>query len=114
MWNLRRIRVLAFALFECGVLIAVPAMDAVLEVRSAEAHVEGYGRCSPSHNHLSSEHSETQCQFARALFMGVVHLHTLPHLRPVTEWRPVPPAGNPLRSGPVVAGGLGPRPPPLV
>ncbi len=113
MWNPRRVRVLTFALFECSVFVAVPAADAVHEVRGAQPHVEGYEWCSSGHTHLSSEHNESHCQFARALFMGVAHAHVLPSLRPVSEGRVVPPPGNPFRSEPVLSGGLGARPPPV-
>ena len=103
MWNQRRVRVLAFALFECSVFVAVPAADAVHEVQDVQLHVGGYEWCSPGHNHLSSGHNEFHCEFARALFMGVAHAHVLPSLRPVTEVRAVPPTGNPLGSEPVLS-----------
>ena len=116
MWDPRRFRVFVFALFQSSVFVAAPATDAVLDAKElgTAAHVEseGHDDCAPSHSHVNPEHNHFHCQFARALYLGVVHSHVLPHLRPVTDRGAVPPAENTFASGPVLSGGLGPRAPP--
>lgn len=116
MWDPRRFRVFAFALFQCGVFAAAPAADALLDARESggAAHAEGeeHDRCAPGHNHLNPEHNHFHCQFTRALYMGAVNSHVLPDIRPVTDHEAIPPGKTASASGPVLSGGLGPRAPP--
>ena len=114
MWDLRRFRVLAFALFQCGVFAAAPAADALLDARESgtTAHVEGHDHCAPGHNHINPEHNHFHCQFTRALYLGAVHSRVLPHPRPVTYQEVVQPGETASAGSPVVSGGLGPRAPP--
>lgn len=116
MWDPRRFRALAFALFQCGIFAAAPAADALLDARESgrAAHVEGeeHDHCAPGHNHINPERNHFHCQFTRALYLGVVYSHVLPQLRPVAHREATIPGETASASGPVLAGGLGPRAPP--
>lgn len=73
---------------------------------------EGHDRCAPDHNHINPERNHFHCQFTRALYLGVTHSHILPQLRPVAHRDAATPGETTSGSGPVLAGGLGPRAPP--
>ena len=102
MWNPRRVRVLAFALFECDVFVAVPAADAVHEVQGAQAYVEGYEWCSSGPTHLSSVPSTTS--FTASLRAPSSWAsHTLTFFRPSV---PSPKRGSSPRRGTLSEAGL--------
>ena len=106
----RRFPVLALALLQCSVFVAIPVVDGVLDARELgiKVHVTAGGgeHCDLGHNHL-------HCQLARALYLGAAHSYVLPRLRPVIDAGAVPLAENTSAGGPAFSGVRGPRAPPF-